>query len=100
MIGCAKGSDGEGVFKLYEELKEKLGGFVEDGVVYGPLMKGYFLKDMEEEATECYEEALGGESKVKMSAVGYTYVLEALSENGKFDEALNQTDSNRRRVCL
>ncbi|CAN6896860.1 unnamed protein product [Brassica oleracea] len=69
MIGCAKGSDGEGVFKLYEELKEKL--------------------DMEEEATECYEEALGGESKVKMSAVGYTYVLGALSENGKFDEALN-----------
>ena len=43
MIGCAKGSDGEGVFKLYEELKEKLGGFVEDGVIYGPLMKGYFL---------------------------------------------------------
>ncbi|WZZ81128.1 hypothetical protein YC2023_101700 [Brassica napus] len=69
MIGCAKGSDGEGVFKLYEELKEKL--------------------DMEEEATECYEEALGGESKVKMSAVGYNYVLGALSENGKFDEALN-----------
>ncbi|KAG5392949.1 hypothetical protein IGI04_022912 [Brassica rapa subsp. trilocularis] len=88
MIGCGKGSDGGGVLNLYEELKEKLGGFVEDGVVYGPLMKGYFLKEMEEEAMECYEEVLGEESKVKMSAVGYNYVLEALSENGKFDEAL------------
>ncbi|KAG2329555.1 hypothetical protein Bca4012_020892 [Brassica carinata] len=37
---------------------------------------------------ECYEESLGKESKVKMSAAGYNYELEALSENRKFDEAL------------
>ncbi|CAN7099250.1 unnamed protein product [Brassica rapa subsp. narinosa] len=96
MIGCGKGSDGGGVLNLYEELKEKLGGFVEDGVVYGPLMKGYFLKEMEEEAMECYEEVLGEESKVKMSAVGYNYVLEALRENGKFDEALKLFESMKK----
>uniref|UniRef100_A0A1J3CSD7 Pentatricopeptide repeat-containing protein n=1 Tax=Noccaea caerulescens TaxID=107243 RepID=A0A1J3CSD7_NOCCA len=88
MIGCVKKSDADGVLKLYEELKEKLGGFVDDGVVYGQLMKGYFMKEMEKEAMECYEEAFGENSKVKMSAMAYNYVLEALSENGKFDEAL------------
>ncbi|CAN8254848.1 unnamed protein product [Cochlearia groenlandica] len=92
MIGCVKKSDGDGVFKLYEELKEKLGGVVDNGVVYGQLMKGYFMKEMEREAMECYEEAIGESSKVKMSAVAYNYVLEALSENGKFDEALKLFD--------
>ncbi|KAF8097716.1 hypothetical protein N665_0283s0020 [Sinapis alba] len=96
MIGCVKKSDGDGVFKLYEELKEKLGGFVEDGVVYGQLMKGCFLKEMEKEAMECYEEAVGENSKVKMSAMAYNYVLEALSENGKFDEALKLFDAMKK----
>ncbi|CAN8278385.1 unnamed protein product [Cochlearia groenlandica] len=89
MIGCVKKSDADGVFKLYEELKEKLGRYVvDDGVVYGQLMKGYFIKEMEKEAMECYEEAIGENSKVKMSATAFNYVLEALSEYGKFDEAL------------
>ncbi|KAG2311555.1 hypothetical protein Bca4012_026010 [Brassica carinata] len=96
MIGCVKKSDGDGVLKLYEELKEKLGGFVEDGVVYGQLMKGYFMKEMEKEAMEFYEEAVGEDSKVKMSAMAYNYVLEALSENGKFDEALKLFDAMKK----
>ncbi|KAL0721160.1 hypothetical protein Bca4012_035759 [Brassica carinata] len=97
MMGCVRKSDGDGVFKLYEELKEKLGGgFVEDGVVYGMLMKGYFMKGMEKEAMECCEEAIGENSKVRMSAVAYNYVLEALSENGKFDEALKLFDEMKR----
>ncbi|CAE6075587.1 unnamed protein product [Arabidopsis arenosa] len=93
MMGCVKNSDADGVLKLYEELKEKLGGFVDDGVVYGQLMKGYFMKEMEKEAMECYEEAIGENSKVRMSAMAYNYVLEALSENGKFDEALKLFDA-------
>ncbi|XP_015878436.2 pentatricopeptide repeat-containing protein At3g49240, mitochondrial [Ziziphus jujuba] len=92
MLGCVKNSDADGVFRLYEELKEKLGGSVEDGVVYGSLMKGYFLRGMEKEAMECYEEAVGENSKVKMSAVAYNSVLDALSKNGKFDEALGLFD--------
>ncbi|CAL1403700.1 unnamed protein product [Linum trigynum] len=90
MVGCVKNNDADGVFKLYEELKQKLdGGVVTDGVVYGALMKGYFMRGMEKEAMDCYEEAVGENSKVKMSAIAYNSVLDALCKNGKFDEALN-----------
>lgn len=89
MLGHARNSDADGVFTLYEDLKGKLGGVVDDGVIYGCLMKGYFLKGMESEAMECYEEAIGGK---KMSAVAYNSVLDALSKNGKFDEALKLFD--------
>lgn len=92
MVGCAKNSDADGIFKLYEELKEKLGGRIEDGVVYGGLMKGYFLRGMEDAAMECYEEAVGENSKVKMSAVAYNSVLDALTKNGNFEEALKLFD--------
>lgn len=88
MVGCAKNSDADGIFNLYEELKEKLGGVIEDGVVCGGLMKGYFLRGMEDAAMECYEEAVGENSQVKMSAVAYNSVLDALTKNGKFEEAL------------
>ncbi|KAG8381139.1 hypothetical protein BUALT_Bualt06G0091400 [Buddleja alternifolia] len=89
MLGEAKNSNGDGVFELYEELKEKMGTEeILDGVIYGNLMKGFFLKGMETEAMECYERVLGEGSRVKMNAVAYNYVLEALSKNGKFDEAL------------
>ncbi|PRQ60389.1 putative tetratricopeptide-like helical domain-containing protein [Rosa chinensis] len=91
MVGCVRNSDSDGVFRLYEELKEKLGGEVEDGVVIGSLMKGYFIKEMEKEAMECYEQA----SKVKMNAVAYNSVLEALCGYGKFDEALKLFDRMR-----
>ncbi|KAG5031536.1 hypothetical protein AAZX31_06G122900 [Glycine max] len=89
MLGHTRVSDGDGVLRLYEELRERLGGVVEDGVVFGCLMKGYFLKGMEKEAMECYEEVLG---KKKMSAVGYNSVLDALSKNGRLDEALRLFD--------
>ncbi|KAJ7965348.1 Pentatricopeptide repeat-containing protein [Quillaja saponaria] len=92
MLGYVRNSDADGVFKLYEELKEKTGGVLEDGVVYGNLMKGYFLRRMEKEAMECYEETVGDNSKVNMSAVAYNSVLDALSKNGKFDEALKLFD--------
>jgi len=88
MLGHARVSDGDGVLALYEELRERLGGVVDDGVVFGCLMKGYFVKGMEKEAIDCYEEALGK----KMSAVGYNSVLDALSKNGRFDEALRLFD--------
>ncbi|RDY01521.1 Pentatricopeptide repeat-containing protein, mitochondrial, partial [Mucuna pruriens] len=89
MLGHARVSDGDAVLGLYEELRGRLGGVVEDGVVFGCLMKGYFVKGMEKEAMECYEEALG---KNKMSAVGYNSLLDALSRNGRFDEALKLFD--------
>ncbi|KAL7106912.1 hypothetical protein ACP275_06G021600 [Erythranthe tilingii] len=90
MLGQAKNSNAEGIFELYEELKEKMGTEdILDGVIYGNLMKGYFLKGMETEAMELYNKVLGEGSNFSMSALAYNYVLEALSKNGKFDEALN-----------
>nr|GMD53720.1 pentatricopeptide repeat-containing protein At3g49240 [Ipomoea batatas] len=92
MSAQAKNSDADSIFNLYEELKEKLGGSVSDGVVYGSLMKGYFLRGMEEKAMECYVEAVGENSTIKMSAVAFNHILDALSKNGKFDEALKLFD--------
>ncbi|KAL8537918.1 hypothetical protein ACS0TY_000026 [Phlomoides rotata] len=93
MLGQAKNSNAEGVFELYEELKQKLGTEeILDGVIYGNLMKGYFLKGMETEAMEVYNKVLGDGSSVKMNAVAYNFVLEALSKNGKFEEALNLSE--------
>ncbi|TYK29182.1 pentatricopeptide repeat-containing protein [Cucumis melo var. makuwa] len=92
MAGCVRSSDPDGVFKLFEELKEKLGGTVEDGVVYGNLMKGYFMKEMEEEAMKCYEETVGDNPVVKMSVIAYNSVLDALCKHGKFSEALTLFD--------
>ncbi|KAL1532033.1 pentatricopeptide repeat-containing protein, mitochondrial-like protein [Salvia divinorum] len=89
MVGQVKNSNADSVFELYEELKQKLGADeILDGVIYGNLMKGYFLKGMEAEAMEVYSKVLGEDSTMKMNAVSYNYVLEALSKNGKFDEAL------------
>lgn len=88
MSAQAKNSDADGIFKLYEELKEKLGGPVSDGVVYGSLMKGYFLRGMEDEAMNCYAEAVGANSTIKMTSVAFNHILDALSKNGMFDEAL------------
>ncbi|GJW00324.1 pentatricopeptide repeat-containing protein [Tanacetum coccineum] len=87
MSGEAKNGNWEGVFGLYEELKEKLG-----GVVYGSLIKGYFLRGMEDEAMRCFEEVFGDGSKVKMSAVAWNSVLDALFKNGKFDVGLKVFD--------
>ncbi|XP_075495474.1 pentatricopeptide repeat-containing protein At3g49240, mitochondrial [Primulina tabacum] len=89
MLGQAKNSNADGIFELYEELKEKLGtGEIIDGVIYGNLMKGYFLKEMEAEAMDCYKKVLGEGSQIKMNAIAYNYIMEALSKNEKFEEAL------------
>lgn len=87
MLGHVKSSHADGVFELYEELKEKLGD-VDDGVVVGSLMKGYFLEGKEKAAMECYADALKEGSKIRMSAVAFNSVLDALSKNGKFSEAM------------
>ncbi|KVI07077.1 hypothetical protein Ccrd_014556 [Cynara cardunculus var. scolymus] len=92
MSGQAKTENPDGIFDLFEELKEKLGGFVHDGVVYGSVIKGYFLKGMEKEAMKCYEEALADDSKIKMSAIAFNSILDALFKNGKFDDALKLFD--------
>ncbi|KAE8726447.1 Pentatricopeptide repeat-containing protein [Hibiscus syriacus] len=92
MFGCAKNGDSNGIFKLFEELKEKKDEVLDDGVVYGGLINGYFMKGMEKEAMKCYEEACGENSKLKISDVAYNYVLDALSKNRKFDEALRLFD--------
>ncbi|CAI9092564.1 OLC1v1027847C1 [Oldenlandia corymbosa var. corymbosa] len=88
MSAHAKNANPDGVFDLYEELKEKMGGSVSDGVIYGSLMKGYFLRGMDKEAMECYEDAVGEKSEIKMTAMAFNYVLDALNKNGKFVEAL------------
>ena len=104
MNGCVRSGDLAGVFGLFDELKEKLGGFVENGVVYGPLVKGYFMKGMEKEAMQFYEEAVGEGSKVKMSAVEFNSSLDALNKNGKFELGLRLFDKmieeNRPLWCL
>ncbi|KNA19069.1 hypothetical protein SOVF_064560 [Spinacia oleracea] len=88
MNGCAKNKDGDKVLELFEELREKLGGEVTNGIVYGPLMKAYFLKEMEKEAMEKFEEAVAENLKVKMDDVAYNLVLDAFCRFGKFEEAL------------
>ncbi|XP_021745981.1 pentatricopeptide repeat-containing protein At3g49240-like [Chenopodium quinoa] len=88
MNGFAKDKDGDKVFALYEELGEKLGGEVTKGIVFGPLMKGYFLKGMEDKAMETFEKIMGENSKVKMDDTAYNLVLDAFCKNGKFEEAL------------
>ncbi|KAK9094041.1 hypothetical protein Scep_025510 [Stephania cephalantha] len=93
-VDCGRVDKG---LELKGEMGEKgvegeVGGFVEDGIVYGAVMKAYFLKGMEGEAMARYEEAVGEGSKVKMGAVAYNSVLDALSKNGKFEEAVRLFD--------
>ncbi|XP_077251312.1 pentatricopeptide repeat (PPR) superfamily protein [Tasmannia lanceolata] len=87
MLGFVKNENPDKALEIYAELREKLGGFVPDGVVYGSLMKGHFKKGMETEAMSCCDEVLLGDSRVRMGAIAYNSVLDALSKNGKFDEA-------------
>lgn len=88
MLGQAKIGNGDGVFGLFEELKEKMGGDVFDGVCVWGFNERVFLEGMEKEAMEVYEEAVGEGSKYRMSAVAYNSMLDALSKNGKFDKAV------------
>ncbi|KAJ6748774.1 PENTATRICOPEPTIDE REPEAT-CONTAINING PROTEIN 1 MITOCHONDRIAL [Salix purpurea] len=95
MVGCVRSRDSDLVFRLYEELKEKMGGEVVGNgfVVYGGLMKGYFMRGMKKEAMECYDEFLRENLRGKWSAVAYNSVLDALCKNGEFDEALKLFES-------
>ncbi|KAF0895496.1 hypothetical protein E2562_013592 [Oryza meyeriana var. granulata] len=96
MGGFVNAGDGDTVVSLYEELVEKLGGGqILDGMVYGNLMKGYFLKGMEKEAMDCYTEVLGEGSNVRFGAMSYNMVLDALGRNDKLDDALQLFD----RMC-
>uniref|UniRef100_A0ACD5VII5 Uncharacterized protein n=1 Tax=Avena sativa TaxID=4498 RepID=A0ACD5VII5_AVESA len=96
MGGFVNAGDGDKAVSLYEELKEKLGGGpILDGVLYGNLMKGYFLKGMEKEAMDCYSEVLGEGSEVRFGAVSYNMVLDALGRNGRLDDAVQLFD----RMC-
>lgn len=95
MVGCVRSGDSDSVFRLYEELKEKMGGEVVGNgvVVYGGLMKGYFMRGMKKEAMECYGEFLRENLRGKWSAVANNSVLDALCKNGEFDEALKLFES-------
>ncbi|GAB4842609.1 hypothetical protein Ancab_012584 [Ancistrocladus abbreviatus] len=92
MNGCAKDKNAGKIFELYDELKLKLGGDVTDGIVVGGLMKGYFLKGLEEKAMELYVEATRDNSRIKLGDIAYNYILDALCKNGKFEEALRLFD--------
>ncbi|KAF6170588.1 hypothetical protein GIB67_021460 [Kingdonia uniflora] len=91
ILGFGEKGDIDGALGVYNELKEKLG-VVSDGVVYGSLVKLYLHNGMEKEAMECYEETLGEDSNVVMGAMAYNLMLDGLSKNGKFDEALRLFD--------
>ncbi|KAL9263898.1 Pentatricopeptide repeat-containing protein [Drosera capensis] len=89
MGGFAKSGEADKVFEVYDEWKEKTGGGdVKEGILYGPLIKGYFLKGDEVATMGLYEEVSGESPKVKMGPEAYNFVLEALCKNKKFDEAL------------
>ncbi|XP_052155192.1 pentatricopeptide repeat-containing protein At3g49240, mitochondrial-like [Oryza glaberrima] len=89
MAGFVEAGDGAKAVELYEELKEKIGREpILDGIVYGSLMKAYFLMGMEEKAMECYKEVLGAESEVRFGAESYNGVVDAFGRNGRLDDAI------------
>lgn len=104
MSGAVKSDQPDKALELYSDLREKsgAGGSVLDGVVYGPLINGFFTKGMEKEAMDCYNELIsrignggsGGDVSggIRIGAVGYNLVLDALSKNGKFDIAMELFD--------
>ncbi|KAF6165187.1 hypothetical protein GIB67_000771 [Kingdonia uniflora] len=91
-FGSGEKGDIYGALGVYiNELKEKLGAIL-DGVVYGSLVNVYLHNGMEKEAMECYGEVLSDDSKVLMGVMVYNLILDGLSKNGKFDEALRLFD--------
>ncbi|KAG8086192.1 hypothetical protein GUJ93_ZPchr0010g10006 [Zizania palustris] len=89
MAGFVESGDGAKAVQLFEELKDKVGCEpVLDGIVYGSLMKAYFLMGMEEKAMDCYQEVLGAESEVRFLAESYNGMVDALGQNGRLDDAL------------
>uniref|UniRef100_A0A0D9WJ05 Pentacotripeptide-repeat region of PRORP domain-containing protein n=1 Tax=Leersia perrieri TaxID=77586 RepID=A0A0D9WJ05_9ORYZ len=97
MAGLVEAGDGAKAVELYDELKEKVGGeLIVDGIVYGSLMKAYFLMGMEEKAMDCYREVIGAESEVRFDAESYNGVVDALGQNGRLDDALELFEIMRR----
>ncbi|KAL5998938.1 hypothetical protein ACLOJK_009887 [Asimina triloba] len=94
MLGLVKIDQPDKALELFEELKEKLGGVIDDGIVYGSLMKAYFKKGMEKEAMDILNGIVlgGSDSKLRMGAVAYNSALDALSKNGKIDDAAKLFD--------
>ncbi|XP_037473100.1 pentatricopeptide repeat-containing protein At3g49240, mitochondrial-like [Triticum dicoccoides] len=93
MAGFVEAGDGAKAVELHQELQDKLGGEpVLDGIVYGSLMKAYFLTGMEEKAMECYKEVLSPESEVRFGTESYNEVLDALGKNQRLEDALNLFD--------
>ncbi|KAL6851731.1 hypothetical protein ACP4OV_020295 [Aristida adscensionis] len=93
MAGFVNAGDGAKAVELYQELKDKVGGEpVLDGIVYGSLIKAYFLMGMEEKAIQCYEEVLNSESEVRFGAESYNEVVDALGQNRRLEDALNLFD--------
>ncbi|GAB4842612.1 hypothetical protein Ancab_012587 [Ancistrocladus abbreviatus] len=92
MNGCAKDKNTDKIFELNDELKQKKGGDVTDGIIFGGLIKGYFLKGLEEKAVELYDEAAGKNSRIKVGDRAYNFILDALCNNGKLEKALRLFD--------
>ncbi|KAG2660703.1 pentatricopeptide repeat-containing protein At3g49240, mitochondrial-like [Panicum virgatum] len=93
MAGFVGAGDGAKAVELYQELTDKVGGKpVLDGIVYGSLMKAYFLMGMEQKAMECYKEVLGAESEARFGAESYNEVVDALGQHGRLEDALNLFD--------
>ncbi|KAK1322543.1 Pentatricopeptide repeat-containing protein [Acorus calamus] len=85
MSGFLKNGEPDKVLEVYEEMNGERSVF--DGTVCGNLMKGYFGKGLEAEAMRLYADSvLSG--KVGFGAGSYNSVLDALSKNGKHEEAL------------
>ncbi|XP_044981387.1 pentatricopeptide repeat-containing protein At3g49240, mitochondrial-like [Hordeum vulgare subsp. vulgare] len=93
MAGFVEARDGAKAVELYQELQDKLGGEpVLDGIVYGSLMKAYFLMGMEEKAMECYKEVFSPDSEVRFGTESYNEVVDALGQNQRLEDALNLFD--------
>lgn len=93
MAGFVQAGDGAKAVELYQELEHKVGDeMILDGIVYGSLMKAYFLMGMEEKAMECYKEVIGAESEVRFGTESYNEVVDALGQNGRLEDALELFD--------
>ena len=99
MAGFVKAGDGAKAVELYQELQDKVGGEpVLDGIVYGSLMKAYFLMGMEEKAMECCKEVLDTESEVRFRAESYNEVVDALPLAQQADDVVIVARIGRTRI--
>ncbi|KAL0430943.1 UNVERIFIED_CONTAM: Pentatricopeptide repeat-containing protein, mitochondrial [Sesamum radiatum] len=108
MLWQAENSNAEGVFEFYEELKQKIESEeILDGVVYGNLMRGYFLKGMETEAMEYkrFSDAIEvfnsmREKRCCPDTLSYRRLIDELCSNDKFAEAEVYMGMGNKKVSL